>query len=91
MDDVCITFHVIANSSVRKKKTKPDKQNQNSAWSSPGMQAVSWEQLGSTAHAFPRLGTHVGIRAVEDTILCWILVSEKQLLERIVSTFPYFF
>lgn len=58
MDDVCITFHVIANSSVRKQL---EKQKQNSAWLSPGDTGVSQEQLGSAAHVFPRLRAQVGI------------------------------
>lgn len=57
MDNGCITFHVIANSS---KKTKKQKQNKNTkqcltiiSW---GHRAVSCEQLSSTAHAFPLPG-----------------------------------
>lgn len=93
MDNGCITFHVIANSS-KKTKTNKQKKKTNSAWQiiSWGHRCVSCEQLSSTAHAFPPpdLGHNMkGLEWPEEVILCWIPISEKQLLEQIVSAFPY--
>lgn len=62
MDDVCITFHVIANSSVR----KSDKLNQNSARWSPGDTDVP-EELGWATHAFPQTQDMCGILERERT------------------------
>lgn len=51
MDNGCITFHVIANSSKKTKTNKNTKQCLTIiSW---GHRAVSCEQLSSTAHAFP--------------------------------------
>lgn len=53
MDNVCITFHVIANSNVRKKKSdKHTNKNRTVPDDLLGTWTVSCEQLGSTAHAF---------------------------------------
>lgn len=57
MDDVCITFHVIANSSVR----KSDKVKRSGAWC---LRSSAQEHMLS-----PDSG-HVHVRAGEDTILC---------------------
>lgn len=61
MDGVCITFHVIANSSVR----KSDKLKQNSAWWSRAQAAP--EELGLAAHAFPQTQDTGGILEREET------------------------
>lgn len=62
MDDVCITFHVIANSSVR----KSDKLNTTGPDALLGTQALP-EELGSAAHAFPQTQDTCGILEQERT------------------------
>lgn len=78
MDNDCITFHVIANSSLKRKRKKS-----NSAWQfiSWGHKFVSNEQLGSIEHAFlpPDQGHNMKISEwPEEATPCWIPISEKQ-------------
>lgn len=92
MDNGCITFHVIANSNLKKLQTN---KKTHSAWQiiSWGHNFVSSEQLGSTAHAFPLpdLGHNMKIiEWPEEVILCWIPISEKQSHEQIVKRFSLF-
>lgn len=73
MDNGCITFHVIANSSKKTKNKQTKKTKQCLTNNLLGTQGMSCEQLSSTAHAFPLpdLGhTMKSGERPEEVILC---------------------
>ena len=88
---MAVSHFMLSPIAVKKKQTN---KKINSAWqiNSWRHRCVSCEQLSPTAHASPPPGVGHNLKVLEwpeEFIHCWIPISEKHLLEQIVSAFPY--